>query len=268
MLTIRPLKENGEWGAKCRKVCELDAQGKRIPDGKESFKSRREDTTDWNNRGKAEEWRAAWATYANKALEAAGRSERIDHRSYKRQGIDKIPTVHMGVAATQMEKRGVPTRKGNLNRQIAADNKLLKEIKARITRLYGWTKEQAKKLEGKESIMAYFSMWEKYEKHKSVRRQSERMKPGSRKEKFDRDHREELALYEAAARYLEKLKSGGETVAPKKWKAESEKLAAQKEPHYQEMREQIKAVESRRKAAEQMEKREPDRDGKKKGREL
>lgn len=60
----------------------------------------------------------------------------------------------MGVAATQMEKRGVPTRKGNLNRQIAADNKLLKEIKARITRLYGWTKEQAGKPEGKESIMA------------------------------------------------------------------------------------------------------------------
>ena len=98
--------------------------------------------------------RPAWAAYANNALETAGRPERIDHRSYKRQGIDKIPTVHMGVAATQMEKRGVPTRKGNLNRQIAADNKLLKEIKARITRLYNWTKEQAAKPEGKESIMA------------------------------------------------------------------------------------------------------------------
>ena len=91
MLTIRPLTENGEWGAKCRKVYELDAQGKRIPDGKGNFKSHREDTTDWNDRGKAEEWRAAWAAYANKALDAAGRPERIDHRSYKRQGLTKSP---------------------------------------------------------------------------------------------------------------------------------------------------------------------------------
>ncbi|WP_300416052.1 MobA/MobL family protein, partial [uncultured Oscillibacter sp.] len=87
--------------------------------------------------------RAAWAAYTNQALEAAGRPERIDHRSYKRQGVDKIPTVHMGPAASQMERRGIVTEKGNINREIAADNKLLKEIKARITRLYNWSKEQS-----------------------------------------------------------------------------------------------------------------------------
>ena len=84
------------------------------------------------------------AAYANRALEAAGRPERIDHRSYEQQGVEKIPTIHMGVAASQMERRGIQTEKGNLNRQIAADNKLLKEIKARITRIYNWTKKQAK----------------------------------------------------------------------------------------------------------------------------
>lgn len=344
MLTIRPLTENGEWGAKCRKVYELDAQGKRIPDGKGSFKSHREDTTDWNDRGKVEKWRAAWAAYANNALEAAGRPERIDHRSYKRQGVDKIPTVHMGVAATQIEKRGVPTRKGNLNRQIAADNKLLKEIKARITRLYNWTKEQAGKPEGKESIMAqlyeaqlsgqksgsrygrirnlkenaalfnflngngitsmeqlyekvsamnkdyydlrgkivtaekrlkvldeHLSMWEKYEKHKSVRRQSDRMKPGSRKEKFDQDHRAELALYEAATRYLDKLKAAGETVTPKKWQAEADRLKAEKDMLYRKMksmREDIKAVENLKKTAEQLTKTETEPPRKKEEQEL
>ena len=87
-------------------------------------------------------------------MEAAGRPERIDHRSYERQGIDKIPSIHLGVAASQMERKGIATEKGNVNRQIAADNKLLKEIKARITRLYNWTKEQAGKPEGKDSIMA------------------------------------------------------------------------------------------------------------------
>lgn len=141
LLTIRPLDDNGGWGAKCRKVYDLDKNGQRIPDGKGGYKNHREDITDWNDKGNAERWRAAWAAYANKALESAGRPERIDHRSYKRQGIDKIPSVHLGVAATQMEKRGIPTRKGDLNRQIAADNKLLKETKARITRLYIWSKE-------------------------------------------------------------------------------------------------------------------------------
>jgi len=143
MLTIRPLKPDGRWGSKCRKVYDLDSQGNRIPDGKGGWKNHREDTTDWNNRDNAEKWRAAWAAYANRALEAADRPERIDHRSYERQGIDKIPSIHMGVAASQMERKGIATEKGNVNRQIAADNKLLKELKARITRIYNWSKEQA-----------------------------------------------------------------------------------------------------------------------------
>ena len=138
MLTIRPLKPNGRWGPKCRKVYDLDSQGNRIPDGKGGWKNHREDTTDWNNRENAEKWRAAWAAYANRALEAADRPERIDHRSYKRQGIEKISSIHMGVAASQMERRGIQTEKGDINRQIAADNKLLKEIKSfRIKTLCG-----------------------------------------------------------------------------------------------------------------------------------
>ena len=45
------------------------------------------------------------SAYTNRALESAGRPERIDHRSYKRQGVNKIPSVHLGPAASQMEKR-------------------------------------------------------------------------------------------------------------------------------------------------------------------
>ena len=100
------------------------------------------DTTDWNEPTKAEEWREAWAEHTNRALEQYGLSERIDHRSYARQGVEQISTVHMGVAATQMERRGIVTEKGSVNREIAAQNKLLKEIKARLTRLYNWSKEQ------------------------------------------------------------------------------------------------------------------------------
>jgi ATP-dependent exoDNAse (exonuclease V) alpha subunit len=43
MLTVRPLKEDGTWGAKCRKVYDLDGQGQRIPDGKGGWKSHRQE---------------------------------------------------------------------------------------------------------------------------------------------------------------------------------------------------------------------------------
>ena len=109
MLTVRPLKENGAWGAKCRKAYDLDENGQRIPDGKGGWKNHREDTTDWNDKGNVEIWRAAWAACTNRALEAAGHPALVDHRSYKRQGIDKIPSVHLGPAASQMEKRGIRT---------------------------------------------------------------------------------------------------------------------------------------------------------------
>ena len=158
MLTVRPLKENGAWGAKCRKAYDLDENGQRIPDGKGGWKNHREDTTDWNDKGNVEIWRAAWAACTNRALEAAGHPALVDHRSYKRQGIDKIPSVHLGPAASQMEKRGIRTDKGEVNRQIAADNKLLKEIKARITRLYRWSKAETEKPQTQQSSLTV--LWE------------------------------------------------------------------------------------------------------------
>ena len=110
------------------------------------------------DKGNVEIWRAAWAACTNRALEAAGHPALVDHRSYKRQGIDKIPSVHLGPAASQMEKRGIRTDKGKVNRQIAADNKLLKEIKARITRLYRWSKDEAEKPQTQQSSLT--ALWE------------------------------------------------------------------------------------------------------------
>ena len=57
----------------------------------------------------AEIWRQGWADTANRYLEAIGSPERLDLRSYARQGIDKIPTVHMGPAVSQLEKKGIQT---------------------------------------------------------------------------------------------------------------------------------------------------------------
>lgn len=158
MLTMRPLEQSGEWGAKSKKEYLLDKDGQRIKLKNGTFKSRKVDTVDWNSQEKAEVWRQAWADIANRYLAAQDRPERIDHRSYKRQGIEQIPTVHMGVAATQMERRGIVTDKGNLNREIREQNRLLKEVKRRIAALTAWIKEKASQAKENQSVNPFPSV--------------------------------------------------------------------------------------------------------------
>jgi len=120
MLTMRAIDENGKWLPKSRKVYDLDENGERIklPSGR--WKSHKEDTVDWNEQYHAEEWRHGWEVVQNKYLELAGSPERIDMRSYERQGLDIIPTVHMGTAVSALERKGIATNIGNLNRDIKA----------------------------------------------------------------------------------------------------------------------------------------------------
>ena len=158
MLTMRQLEQSGEWGAKSKKEYLLDKDGQRIKLKNGTFKSRKVDTVDWNSQEKAEVWRQAWADIANRYLAAQDRPERIDHRSYKRQGIEQIPTVHMGVAATQMERRGIVTDKGNLNREIREQNRLLKEVKRRIAALTAWIKEKASQAKENQSVNPFPSV--------------------------------------------------------------------------------------------------------------
>ena len=138
MLTMRPLNERGAWAAKSKKEYDLDENGERIrlPSGR--YKTHKVDLTGWNDKGNALLWRKAWADISNSYLERAGSTERIDHRSNAERGIDEIPTVHMGVAACQMEKKGIATEKGELNRAIRKSNRLIKEIRAQIGNLKEW----------------------------------------------------------------------------------------------------------------------------------
>lgn len=143
MLTTRPFEESGEWGVKQKKEYILDKDGNKIYDRKKrQYKCKPVPATDWNEQDKAEEWRAAWAETCNRHLEQNGHAERIDHRSYERQGIDQIPTVHLGVAASAMEKRGIRTERGDLNREIELTNRQLRQLKARISKLQDWLKEE------------------------------------------------------------------------------------------------------------------------------
>ena len=96
MLTIRPIEQDGTWGVKQKKEYILDRDGNKIYDPKKrSYKCKSIPATDWNEQTKAEEWRSAWAEICNRALEQNGHAERIDHRSYARQGIDVFCQVDL-----------------------------------------------------------------------------------------------------------------------------------------------------------------------------
>ena len=89
----------------------------------------------WNSEGQLSAWRAAWADVTNCYLERAGREERIDHRSNAARGLDEIPTIHEGVTARALERKGIIADRCEINRQIKADNALLRELKAEIKKL-------------------------------------------------------------------------------------------------------------------------------------
>ena len=138
LLTMRPLNEDKTWGAKSKKEYILDENGEKVKLKNGNYKTRKINTVDWNEQDKAEEWRKTWADITNKYLEENSIQEKVDHRSYQRQGIEEIPTIHLGVSASQMEKKGIATDRGNINREIRKQNRLLQEIKLRIKALMRW----------------------------------------------------------------------------------------------------------------------------------
>ena len=89
----------------------------------------------WNSEEQLAVWRAAWADATNRHLERYGHDERIDHRSNAARGLDEIPTIHEGVTAQALERKGVISDRCEINRQIKADNALLRELKAEIKKL-------------------------------------------------------------------------------------------------------------------------------------
>jgi len=142
MLTMRPINEDGTWGAKSKKEYILDGSGEKILLKSGEFKTRKINAVDWNDRGKAEEWRSAWADAVNTELLRRNIAGRIDHRSYIRQGIEKIPTVHLGIAAFRMEKRGIRTERGDINRAAEVSNNRLRQLNARINKCKDWLYSQ------------------------------------------------------------------------------------------------------------------------------
>ena len=152
LLTMRPLKPNGEWGAKRKDSYALDDSGNRIPvidqkTGKQKIGARGRkmwerisiQSTDWNDQTKAEEWRKSWADICNEHLKGQAH---IDHRSYARQGKEQLPMLHESYAARKIAKRGgysyiieYNDQIRELNRERELVEREFSEIQADIKRL-------------------------------------------------------------------------------------------------------------------------------------
>ena len=159
MTTVRPLSQDGTWGAKSKKEYLLDEQGNKILGKNGKPKTRKIDLTDWNNKENAEKWREHFATLCNQYLEKAGEQKRVDHRSYQRQGKGEIPTIHLGASAGALERKGVETEKGNINREIKKHNSIVRAVRERIAELTSWLNDFTKVL---------FEKYEQYKQEKKV----------------------------------------------------------------------------------------------------
>ena len=322
MLTMRPINEDGTWGAKSKKEYILDGNGEKILLKSGEFKTRKINATDWNDRGKAEEWRAVWAESINTVLERQKIETRIDHRSYTRQGVEKIPTVHLGVAAFQMEKRGIRTERGDVNRAAEVSNNRLRQLKARINKCKNWLYSQPlenaptmvrvmsriadgrnlesrwhktadlktradvlvflqsnditgmEQLVGKvteinerfyevsnkikaadrrlDTLNTHLAQYDNYKQYKPVYEKYRQLDPKKRGVFYDR-HSEEMQIYEAAGRYLESVMNGKTALPVKAWRAEAEKLGADRfmlcEDYYR-LQDEVRSVEALRRCAE------------------
>jgi len=96
LTTTRQIAQGGELGAKTRSL-------------------------DDRRSGEVEHVRSAWARLANQALEKAGHTARVSHKSLEKRGINQNPGIHWGPTVTALERRGLSTDRGQLHRELLAD---------------------------------------------------------------------------------------------------------------------------------------------------
>ena len=89
---------------------------------------------------------------------------RIDHRSYKEQGIDLIPTIHEGYEVRAMEKKGIKTVIGELNRAIRQFNQMFISLKESIQWMKTAYEEMKAELDRRQNPTLLESLQDYYDK--------------------------------------------------------------------------------------------------------
>ena len=151
LLTMRGIDENGKWMSKQKKVYLTDENGERIPlidkatgqqkvdkQNRRQWKCKSVPTNDWNSKDNARQWRKDFVETINAVNERMNMTDDFwEYRSFKEQGLELEPQIHLGEKASAMERAGIHTIRGDINRDIIARNAIL--LKAQVAL------EQAKK---------------------------------------------------------------------------------------------------------------------------
>ena len=139
MLTLRSIDEHGKWMPKQKKVYLTDEHGDRIPvidkktglqkvdkQNRKQWKCATVKTNDWDDKRYGKLWRKELTDAINAANAELGMTEdHWEHRSFKEQGLDLIPQIHLGEKASAMERARIRTIRGNINRDIIARNAII-----------------------------------------------------------------------------------------------------------------------------------------------
>ena len=271
LLTMRPLTENGEWGAKQKMIYDLDENGEKIPvidkktgqqkvdkRNRKQWKCHTADSTDWNSKENAKMWRKDLADTINATNEQLGIALHWEHRSFKEQGIDREPTIHIGAVANALERKGrldLPIVNGKHLRKISDRNR-----KSNAAALDSQSADNAekfittRKIDSFESLAKFTADKEqRYQQletvHLSKGQKLNRLKELSKmyalfapiqatykesqslkrftKMRYDKEHKDSLSKYPELKERMQNLLQNGEKVTPKQWKAEIQSLQSE-----------------------------------------
>ena len=241
---IRPIEQNGKWGMKQRRVYEQDEEGNRLLDADGNYIFNAVPTTDWGSPETLEYWREQWTAMCNAKFEEKNLPCRIDHRSYERQGVDVLPTIHEGPSVRQMEAKGIRTDKGDFNRWIKATNSLIQSVRKKIAALLDWLKETKAEL-AKPQTLDLFSLLQAYFNQRNAGAYSQRAKANNLKEysqlcQYLLDHGiTDIATLEA---HVSNLRATTDSLKKKLDAQTAEMKMLRKIPEYYETHKQLKPI--------------------------
>lgn len=168
MVPIRPLKKDGTWDVKQKKIPILKEDGTPILNKNGKPKMKAVPVNDWSSKETLMELRKAWANLCNELYEEKGLPQRVDWRSYEELGVNQIPTVHEGPTVRAMEAKGMETALGSLNRMIRKFNQMLQDAKELLWKaMFQEGQLQEKMLLTKKPTIAEYLM-EYYEQRNEV----------------------------------------------------------------------------------------------------
>lgn len=125
---------------------------------------------DWNDKDVLQDWREAWAEHQNREFKRLGLPARVSHKSLSDQGIEREPQKHLGPIATEIERDGRASHRGNENRAIHHRNGMRHELREAANDLDGkiaferrkyaaWATQKREKLDfEREKRMAQFQV--------------------------------------------------------------------------------------------------------------